>query len=145
MTDATIIKAPPIGQHWPEQGGIYAGLVRGTDGQPDHHLILATVKLDTGLAWQPAIDWAATVEVDGHKDFMLPTRRESAVLFANLQDQFEPRWHWTSEQYSRDDAWVQYFDDGYQIDYDESYEGRARAVRRFNVQSLIHSTEGAAS
>ena len=33
------------------------------------------------------------------------------------------------------------FGDGYQDDLDgKSYEGRARAVRRFNVQSLSHST-----
>ena len=33
---------PPIGSEWPEQGGIYAGLMRGSDGHPDYHLIVAT-------------------------------------------------------------------------------------------------------
>lgn len=33
--------APPaIGQHWHGQGGIYAGLMRGENGQPDYHLIV---------------------------------------------------------------------------------------------------------
>jgi hypothetical protein len=32
---------PRIGEHWPEQGGVYAGLMRGADGQPDYHLIVA--------------------------------------------------------------------------------------------------------
>lgn len=35
-------KQPPrIGEYWPGQGGVYAGLMRGTDGQPDYHLIVA--------------------------------------------------------------------------------------------------------
>jgi len=32
---------PAIGQFWPEQGGIYAGLMRGENGGPDYHLIVA--------------------------------------------------------------------------------------------------------
>lgn len=31
-----------IGQHWHGQGGVYAGLVRGTAGVPDYHLIVPT-------------------------------------------------------------------------------------------------------
>lgn len=35
-------KQPPrIGEYWPSQGGVYAGLMRGADGQPDYHLIVA--------------------------------------------------------------------------------------------------------
>ncbi len=32
---------PKLGALWPEQGGIYAGLVRGHDGHGDYHLIVA--------------------------------------------------------------------------------------------------------
>ena len=41
---------PPIGANWPGQGGFYAGVVRGTDGKPDHHLILANLIRRRGLA-----------------------------------------------------------------------------------------------
>lgn len=33
---------PAIGKFWHGQGGIYAGLMRGEDGQPDYHLIVPT-------------------------------------------------------------------------------------------------------
>ena len=33
---------PAIGEEWPEQGGVYAGMVRGSNGLPDYHLIVAT-------------------------------------------------------------------------------------------------------
>lgn len=32
---------PRIGEYWPSQGGVYAGLMRGENGQPDYHLIVA--------------------------------------------------------------------------------------------------------
>lgn len=32
---------PAIGQLWAEQGGIYVGLMRGENGAPDYHLIVA--------------------------------------------------------------------------------------------------------
>ena len=31
---------PPIGETWASQGGVYAGLMRGENGQPDYHLIV---------------------------------------------------------------------------------------------------------
>lgn len=36
----SVIALPRLGAPWPEQGGIYAGIVRGRDGAPDHHLII---------------------------------------------------------------------------------------------------------
>lgn len=33
---------PAIGEAWPSQGGIYVGMVRGENGNPDYHLVLTT-------------------------------------------------------------------------------------------------------
>ena len=44
---------------------------------------------------------------------------------------FEAVWYWSSTQYSRNYAWGQTFDVGNQFNDNKSYEGRARAVRRF--------------
>ncbi|WP_225548160.1 DUF1566 domain-containing protein [Chromobacterium violaceum] len=35
------VALPRIGEFWPGQGGVYAGLMRGQNGQPDYHLIVA--------------------------------------------------------------------------------------------------------
>jgi hypothetical protein len=51
---ATERPAPPrIGQMWPGEGGVYAGLMRGENGQPDYHLIVPTDPLGQhdGIAW----------------------------------------------------------------------------------------------
>jgi hypothetical protein len=127
--------APPtIGEYWPGQGGIYAGVARGRDGAPDYHLVLCKEATDRDFTWRAALDHAKTIEADGHKDFTVPTRWESALLYANLQDQFDTDyWHWTSTQFSELRAWNQDFYYGYHYDDDKDYERRVRFVRRSSI------------
>ena len=107
-------------------GGIYAGIIRGVAGAPDQHLVLLPGDADD-VDWDAAVAFAASVGGE------LPTRAEQALLFANLKDQFKPRWYWSSEQAGPSHAWHQGFDGGYQYYYYRSYEGRARAVRRLEI------------
>ena len=94
---SSTLKAPPIGHPWPGQGGTYAGLCRGRDGQADYHLILADIRPKAAyLSWLAGMAWAKTVTVDGHTDFDLPTRYESPILFGNVGALFEREWHWTA-------------------------------------------------
>ncbi len=140
MTTPALQTLPAIGQPWPGQGGTYAGIARGRDGQPDHHLIVASAK-SPELTWKQATAWAAKVDADGHADFTLPDRHEAALLFGNVDESFEKRWHWTATQYSDASAWVQHFGNGTQ-DYDgEGGEFLARAVRRLPVSSSVLSTQ----
>jgi len=125
---------PKIGEVWPGQGGIYAGMARGRDGEPDYHLVLCTEVFDSDFTWQAALDHAKTITADGHSDFTVPTRFESALLYANLQDQFDTDyWYWTSTQYSASSAWDQDFNGGGQFDLSKVYERRCRFVRRASV------------
>jgi hypothetical protein len=111
------------------EGETYAGLLLGKDGAPDIHLILLP-GVATDVSWEQAQKFAAAAGGE------LPTRREQALLFANLQENFEPRWYWSSEQHasSPSHAWLQYFGSGTQYYGHKSYEGRARAVRRLILQ-----------
>lgn len=128
---STTVTPPKIGEYWDDMGGIYAGVARGLEGTPDYHLILCKEAPKKNFAWQDALDLAKTITADGHNDFSVPTRFESALLYANLQDQFETdTWHWTSTQYSEYDAWNQGFDDGNQGNDSKAYELRCRFVRR---------------
>ena len=107
-------------------GGIYAGISRGVDGAPDQHLVLLPSEA-VDVDWEAACAFATSVGGE------LPTRAEQALLFANLKDQFEPRWHWSSEQAGPSHAWGQGFFGGSQSTTSRSYEGRARAVRRLPI------------
>jgi len=54
---------------------------------------------------------------------------------AGAREAFDLTWYWASTQYAANPsyAWLQYFYYGFQIHDRKSYEGRARAVRRFAI------------
>ena len=110
-------------------GEEYAGVILGKEGAPSYHLILLPGDKDD-LSWSAAKKWAA--EIGGE----LPTRREQALLFANLKEHFEEAWYWSREQHASgsDCAWYRNFDDGGQGDYGKTSKLRARAVRRLEIQ-----------
>lgn len=108
-------------------GGIYAGLSRGEDAAPDAHIVLLDDTPSAKLNWADAVKWAEGLG-DGAR---LPTRFESALLYANLRDQLvTDEWHWTGTQISAGNAWMQYFNYGNQNYISKNGTGRARAVRR---------------
>lgn len=129
------ISIPRIGELWPGQGGKFIGICRGRDGAPDYLLIEHAEELPSGN-WQACKDAAAALEVEGHKDFSLPDRAESALLYANAKDDHQRDWYWTSEEHASDSdyAWGQYFSFGGQGSDHKGGFSRARAVRRVVIQ-----------
>jgi hypothetical protein len=120
-------QAIPIAQ----PGEHYAGLAF-VDGKPSHHLFLLDAKPTGDLTWAAAQAWAKSI------DASLPTRFESALLYANLRDQFDQnRWHWTDTQSSAADAWYQDFYYGGQYAGGKSGEFLARAVRRLEIDPSV--------
>ena len=107
-------------------GGAYAGIIRGVNGAPDEHLVLLDGEA-AAVTWDAAGSWASA------KGGELPTRAEQRLLHANLSNQFKPDWYWSAEQAGPFNAWYQYFSNGNQSNDSRSYEGRARAVRRFPI------------
>ncbi|MFT4171786.1 MAG: hypothetical protein QM639_04450 [Rhodocyclaceae bacterium] len=153
---------PALGQPWPEQGGIYAGIVRGDSLAGDYHLIVAPV--DTELR---DVKWGERgIEIDGAKslrdglantrdmvragnalaqaavsaviselaDWYLPARHELRLTYLNAPESFATDvLYWSSTQTSAYYAWYQGFDGGGQDYDDKDYEGRVRFVRRLSV------------
>jgi hypothetical protein len=110
-------------------GELYAGIILGHSGQPDHHLVLLPGEAES-VTWDAAKAFAA--EAGGE----LPTRREQALLYANLKAEFKLNWYWSGEQHAAYDsyAWTQGFSYGGQDFNVESVSLRARAVRRLIIQ-----------
>lgn len=111
-----------------QPGERYAGAIVDDAGAISHHLILLPGSIDTAN-WQAATAWAQA------QGGTLPNRREQALLYANLKAEFQPTWYWSCEVHKDDGAyaWYQDFDDGGQYYSHSSYEGCARAVRRFTA------------
>ncbi len=81
------------------------------------------------------------LRIGGHDDWYIPARGGQLLQWGNLRavidkaEAFEPAWHWSSTQYSRNFAFFQGFDDGFTLNSYKSWEGgRARAVRRFLIE-----------
>lgn len=106
-------------------GEHYAGLIVGKNGEGSYHLILLPIEAER-VTFEQANEWA---EKSGGA---LPTRREQALLYANLKEQFEPSWYWSGERPASASgyAWIQYFLRGYQDGLTTTAHLRARAVRR---------------
>jgi hypothetical protein len=111
-----------------KKGEVYAGLILGTDGVPDHHLIVIPGEAEK-VTFAEAQKWAKKQGGD------LPTRREQRVLFANAKEAFQPDWYWSGEPYASDAsfAWCQSFGNGGQINTRVITQCRARAVRRLII------------
>ena len=122
MTQHRYVKQPLAdGEH-------YAGLILGKEGKPDHHLVLMPGEAED-VSWSAGREWAQGLGGD------LPTRRELALLYANLREQFQRMWYWSCEpQEPRSHlVWGQNFTSGIQTMYGRPFRGRARAVRRLPV------------
>ena len=115
----TIAALPAIGAAL--AGGTFAGLTTLPNGT--HHAVVLLPGKGDDLTWQQAGEWAK--EQGG----LLPTRTVAALLFANVQAQLQPEWHWTAEEHSASYAWSCLFDLGDQLNVHKIYKGSAVAVR----------------
>jgi len=120
--EVTINLAP--GEH-------YAGLLLGKDGELRYHLVLLPGQADD-ITWDKAMEWAG--KQGGEYVASLPTRREQALLYANLKEEFEERAYWSCEAHESGWAWSQLFRYGTQTSYGRIIELRARAVRRLVIE-----------
>ncbi|WP_447639536.1 DUF1566 domain-containing protein [Pandoraea norimbergensis] len=110
-------------------GERFAGFVLNEDGTLSHYLIKLAGEVED-------VNFAAAREWASSKGGELPTRQEQALLYANLKGEFSTNWYWSGEEHEDGFAWYQYFYDGSQYYYGQSYRLRAVAVRRF-IPSVI--------
>ena len=129
------ISLPPIGAAWPDAGGIFAGILKGKDG--DYAVIVPVDSAsDVGDApWAKAIAAANQFKTGQHADYSAATRGELALCFHNVPELFQKTWYWSATPYAGVEsyAWYQFFDDGGQLSDRKDYQLRARAVRRVKI------------
>jgi hypothetical protein len=139
----TTLSNPQIGQPWPGQGGTFAGIERGKNGQPDQFLIRANVTRDEQGDWKALKAWAKGLTIEGHSDFTLADRTAGALVYANLREDIKSGWYWLDDEFSAGSAWCQDFHDGDQYYNDKHDEFLALAVRRLPISSSVLSTQTA--
>ena len=114
------------------EGAIYAGIAPAEGDMPQAHLALWLNMPETRQNYEESIVLAKAV--DPQLDSHLPTRTESALLYATVRDQIKKdAWYWTSTYYDEDKdcAFVQVFCYGGQGNDTLCHAYRALAVSRF--------------
>ncbi len=156
---------PPLpGQPWPEQGGIYAGIMPALEGQAAYHLIIDNQDLPREHAWgntgrhagasslhdglantralleagSPAAMAVNDINESGastQADWYLPAKREMQLITATCSEHMTAdQLYWTSTQSSANYAWFQSFKHGGTYIYYKDYTLRVRPVRRLNLK-----------
>ncbi|RDL24138.1 DUF1566 domain-containing protein [Pseudomonas jessenii] len=151
---------PAIGEYWVGQGGLYAGIQQGDDGQL-HHKIFAAADIgrfawgeygtETGATSKingvlntttlrdadgsfPAAEAASNYTADGHHDFVLPSIAELFHASCHIPDSFAKETYWSSSQFSANHAYHMDFEYGW-LDYTvKGNERVARPVRSLLIQ-----------
>ncbi|RON52901.1 DUF1566 domain-containing protein [Pseudomonas frederiksbergensis] len=158
MNTALNIQPPALGEVWPGQGGIYAGVMPARADAASYHMIipatdigrfewgryreesLATSLVDgkantdalIAVGGHPAAEAARAYAADGHADFDLPAIAELYEIWLNLNGKIDA-WYWSSSQRSADTAFGMDFGDGYQFYDGKNGELRVRPVRRLPI------------
>jgi len=131
------LEAAPASTEFSAEWGSYT-YVTGTEiivgsGKRNTELIIAALK-ENGKAAQ----LCANLDVNGHKDWFLPSMSELDLIYKNLKltglGGFKDDWYWSSSasDYGSIAAWAQRFSDGSRNDY--NHKGNVflvRAIRAF--------------
>jgi len=129
---------PKIGQHWPEQNGIYAGIARGFDDEPDSHIVLLDeMPPKKRMTWKDGVAWAASLG-DGAR---LPNQFEIALIGANIGDMISPEgFYWSASEYPEGMVWNHYLSSsnpGFQEFWHKTATCYVRAIRKLVVATLV--------
>lgn len=122
---------------WAESTTNVAGAASSNDGLAN---TAAMVKAGSALAKK-----ITGLRIGKFTDWYLPSRLELLIAHHELastkafkpggEQAFDAAWYWSSTQHAADSdyAWMQGFGDGSQVSNHESFDDRARAVRRIKI------------
>ena len=114
---------------WGKYSQDVAGATSRTDGKANTDAMVA--------ANCPAALRVREVSADGHTDYFLPSLGELNSAAANVPELFNKAGcYWTSTQVSRDDAFVQDFENGGSSWNGKGGKRRVRAFRRISLDLL---------
>jgi hypothetical protein len=132
------LEAAPAEAEFTAEWGAYLNDVIGTateigTGKQNTDIIVAFLQ---GIGERnKAAQLCASLDVDGYKDWFLPSNDELNLMCQNLAQkglgEFRINWYWSSSEYVNIVAWVQRFSDGFQFTNLKNLTYCVRAVRAF--------------
>jgi len=134
------LEAAPAGSEFDAQWGAFDKDVPNTMtsvGFGKQNTKIIVDKLKTLGETNKAAQICVSLDINGYKDWFLPSIYELELMFKNLKKKglggFSDRWYWSSSQFRNDSAWLMDFSDGSWLEGLEGKNGYdpVRAIRAF--------------
>lgn len=130
---ALLVSSQAAGEIDACEWGHYGKEIEGTSSRTNGHSNTAAML----AAECPAAVKVAAIEIDGHKDWFLPSLGQLNAAAANVPELFsKDGYYWTSTQVSRDSAFVQGFEGGFSGWNFKVSQLRVRAFRAIQLDLL---------
>lgn len=118
----------------PFEGGYYIG------DYDNYHLVASTKDYEHEFNWHDAIDYGAHLNIEGHKDWMLPNTKEADIIAFNARflpdDETLVGWYHTSEEnLKRDRVTMIHMTDGSKKEMHPLLKAKTRYVIRIPKES----------
>ena len=142
--------AAPTDQSSAVEWGCYGNDISGADGTAIGTGYQNTIDIEAGCTTLfTAADICANLTLGGYSDWFLPSKDELNLMWTNLADSdgdgvnngvtdpnnlggFANYYYWSSTEIVNNDAWNQYFTNGFQNATNKNFDnGNVRAVRAF--------------
>ncbi|MDR2951881.1 MAG: DUF1566 domain-containing protein [Treponema sp.] len=132
------LEAAPAGSEFKAEWGSYKQDVTNTMagigfGKENTRLIVD--RLNGLREVNRAAQRCAALDINGYKDWFLPSKDELNLVFRNLKMNelggFGISWYWSSSEYGKRDAWNQSFASGFKDGNSKDRMGNVRAIRAF--------------
>ena len=129
--------AAPTDQSANTEWGCYQQLISGADGTAIGSGAQNTIDIEAGCTTSgTAADVCANLTLGGFNDWFLPSKDELNEMYLNIGQgltSFANYYYWSSTEIGLNDAWIQYFYDGLQINSNKNNNvfNVVRAVRAF--------------
>jgi len=131
------LEAAPSDQSTAEWGCVWT-TISGADGTAVGTGNQNTIDIMAGCGTADiAARLCGNLELGGYGDWFLPSKDELAAMYTNLKQYDVGGFlvtgyaYWSSSEINADDAWLQYFNDGFQVSNGKGWANSVRAVRAF--------------
>jgi hypothetical protein len=132
------LEAAPVGSELKAEWGSYRSRIPGTMpgiGFGKQNTAFIIERLNALGELNRAAQICASLEINGYKDWFLPSKDELNLMYKNLKSKkigdFGNSWYWSSTEQSSDDGWSQGFVMGIPNDTAKDRKGTVRAARFF--------------
>lgn len=139
-TTETTISIPVIGQHWPEQGGIYLGQ-RLINGEAHHIIVSPGIENDIESVEFSEVETAVVNagEINGRNDWRAPDQEDLMLAYINAPEQFVRKGmgsiYWSRSEH-HNWPWAVDFEGGFVYDGNRRTEFRVRPFRSIVASSI---------